>query len=210
MAASMSYSQLVLDIQTYAERSEQAFIDQIPRMIMLAENRIASEVRGLGYLRIVNGTLQKGNPVIPKPTRWRETGFVYVHHDSKIKFLKQRSYVFCKNYWPNVTLEGVPEYYADYDYEHFFMAPTPDSAMSFELAYFERPAPLDETNQTNWTTQYAPQLLLYGSLLEAQPFLKQTSRLAEFQSLFDRASAAVTAEAERRIAGDQTLQRTTG
>jgi hypothetical protein len=66
------------------------------------------------------------------------------------------------------------------------------------LTYYERPQPLDDTNQTNWTTRYAPQALLYASLLEAQPFLKQSERIAEFQGLYDRAVGILSSEDTRR------------
>lgn len=208
MAEVMTYGSLKQDIQTYAERSDSPFVDQIPRFIMLAENRIASEVRGLGYLRFVNGTMGTGDNTIEKPVRWRETGcFSITTAAGEVIFLTQRGYTFCRSYWPKASLTDVPKHYGDYAYEHFVIVPTPNSNYSFELGYFERPEPLDDTNQTSWTTQYAPQLLLYASLLEAQPFLKLTQRIAEFQALFDRAAAAVQAEAERRITGDQSMNR---
>jgi hypothetical protein len=210
MAESMTYNSLVADIENYSERSDQPFLSQIPRFIMLAENRIASEIHGLGYLRFVEDILATDNPVVPKPARWRETASLFIVTDQGAVFLKQRSYTYCKSYWPDKSINGVPAYYCDYDYEHFLITATPDRDYAFELAYHERPTPLDDTNQTSWTTRYAPQLLLYATLLEAQPFLKLPERVAEFQALFDRASAAVTAEAQRRLGGDQALMRTTG
>jgi hypothetical protein len=96
-------------------------------------------------------------------------------------------------------MTGVPRYFADYDYEHFFIAPTPDIAYPFELSYYERPTPLSPSMQTNWTTQYAPQLLLYASLLEAMPFLKTGERMAEFQALYDRALQGVMKEDQERV-----------
>lgn len=210
MAESMTYNLLKQDIQGYAERSDSPFIEQIPRFIMMAENRIASEVRGLGYLRFVNSAMNVGNNTIEKPARWRETGsFSIVTSNDEVVFLTQRGYTFCRSYWPNPALTDVPKHYGDYAYEHFIIVPTPADNYSFELGYFERPVPLDDTNQTNWTTQYAPQLLLYASLLEAQPYLKLTQRIAEFQALYDRAAAAVDMEAQRRLAGDQSMTRTT-
>lgn len=210
MAEAMTYASLVSDIRTYAERSDASFIAQVPRFIMLAENRIAAEVHGLGYLKFVSGALSADNHVLPKPARWRETSSLFIVVNNEAKFLKQRGYQYCKGYWPDTALSDEPAYYADYGYEHFLIVPTPDAAYTFELAYHERPAPLDDTNQTNWTTQYAPQLLLYGALLEAQPFLKNTERIAEFQALYDRAAGAVTNESSRRMAGDQSLARTDG
>ena len=87
------------------------------------------------------------------------------------------------------------------------VAAKPDQAYNFELAYFERPLPLDETTQTNWTTQYAPQLLLYATLLEAQPFLKLDQRATEFKGLYDLARQDLLEESQRRLFGDQALLR---
>ena len=210
MSATMTYSQLVEDVKQYAERFDQPFIAQIPRFIALAENRIATEIRGLGYVRYVTGSFTPADPVVEKPSRWRETSSWFYVKAGKVVFLKQRGYSYVRSYWPDLSQTGDPEYYSDYDYEHLLVVPTPSNPMAFELAYFERPLPLSESNQTNWTTQYAPQLLLYAALIEAQPFLKRPERIAEFQGLFDRAAAAVSNEAQRRLGGDQTLIRTEG
>jgi hypothetical protein len=210
MATAMTYSLLLKDIETYAERRDEPFIQQIPRFVMLAENRIASEVKGLGYLRFVSGKLTPNNGVTQKPVRWRETASWLVQVGDRAEFLLQRGYTFCRFLWPTADTTGVPQYYCDYDYEHLLVVPSPDADYSFELSYFERPEPLSESNQTNWTTQYAPQLLLYAALLEAQPFLKRPERTVEFQALFDRSATAVGAEAQRRLIGDQALQRTVG
>ena len=206
----MTYASLIEDIKTYAERKDSPFVEQVPRFIMMAENRIASEVRGLGLIRVVSGIFTTTESIIPKPTRWRETLSFHVVTDNSFSVLKQRGYTYLRAVWPDATQLGVPEFYADYDYEHFLVAPTPEVGSTFEIQYHERPIPLSEANQTNWTTQYAPQLLLYASLLEAQPFLKLPERTAEFQALFDRASAALLAETQRRLNGDQSNSRTVG
>lgn len=208
MAEAMTYNSLIEDVVNYSERSDQPFTLQIPRLIMMAENRLASEVKGLGHVRYATGELVPGEAVLVKPTRWRETTSLFLNIGGRAHFLNQRSYTFCRSYWPEASERSEPEYYADYDYEHMLVAPTPDKVYPFELAYFERPLPLSEENQTNWTTRYAPQLLLYATLLEAQPFLKRSERIAEFQALYDRAVAAVGTESQRRMGGDQSLQRT--
>ena len=92
-----------------------------------------------------------------------------------------------------------PYYYSDYDYEHWFICPTPDLQYSFELQYYERPEPLSSTKQTNWTTQYAPQVLLYATLMEAMPWLKTSERIPEFQALYTQALSSITKEDQERI-----------
>ena len=48
VAAVMTYTSLVNDIQTYLERTDQQTLDKIPQFIMLAEQIIASEIKFLG------------------------------------------------------------------------------------------------------------------------------------------------------------------
>lgn len=195
-ATAMTYTSLIKDIEEYAERHDPPFVNQIPRFVMLAENRIASEIRGLGLLKIIKGAMN--GAVLQKPERWRETVSVNVTIGTQRKILHQRSYEYCRMYAPNAAITNEPKYYSDYGYEHWLIVPTPPSAYQFEVSYYERPEPLSTNNQTNWTTQYAPQLILYASLLEAQPFLKLDSRVATFQSFYSGAGEAVTNEAKRR------------
>ena len=208
MAESMTYDSLVQDVIYYSERDDQPFLNQIPRFIMLAENRMAMEVRGLGYFRIVATNLVPTSPYLVKPTRWRETAGMYIiTPQGQIKFLKQRSLTFIATYWPDVTMTGEPEYYSDADYEHWAFAPVPNAAYVTQIGYFERPTPLSSADQTSWTTQYFPQGLLYATLMEAQPFLKRPERTQEFQALYDRAVASHQNEVNRRLQGDQALIR---
>lgn len=194
--AGMTYDSLVADIQNYAERNDNPFLAQIPSFISMAENRLAMEVKPLGYVRVANGNLS-GNTLV-KPARWRRTKSFSITISGQRRYLFERKYEYCRTYAPDPAATDAPKYYADYDYEHFFIAPTPDSNYAFELSYYERPTPLSASIQTNWTTQYAPQLLLYSSLLEAQPFLKMPERIAEFQALYDRALKALIDEDQSR------------
>lgn len=200
MPASMTYQSLTNDIQVYCERSDSPFVDQIPRFIMLAENRIAQEVRGLGSMAFVQSTLITGNPILAKPNRWRETvSFTITLADGTKKALMPREFQYLRAFWPDQSATDEPRYYSDYDYEHFYLAATPDDDYAFELAYYERPEPLSDDSSVNWFTQYCPQLLLYASLLEAQPFLKLDGRTQQFQALYDRAVQALGNESMRRM-----------
>lgn len=197
MPAVMTYDSLVQDLKDYCERSDSPFANKIPNFIFMAENRIASENKPLGFVRTVQGTLA-GNTLV-KPVRWRKTRSFSLIIGAERKFLYNRAYEFLRTYWPDPSKTSEPYYYADYDYEHFFIAPTPNLQYSFEIQYYELPEPLSESNQTNWTTQYAPQALLYATLMEAMPFLKTSERIAEFQGLYDRAIQAVVKEDQTRL-----------
>lgn len=209
MAEVMTYNSLVTDTRTYVERQDVDFLVQIPRLIMMAENQLAQEVRNLGFRRAVTGTFVVANQTLAKPARWRRTvslnyGLSAASTAAR-NFVLPRSYEFCRAYWPVPATTGNPKYYADYDWENWLLVPTPVAAYPFELIYHERPQPLDATTQVNWTTQHAPQLLLFQVLLQCQPFLKNQALLATYQAMYGMAKAALDGEEHARVAaGDRT------
>jgi hypothetical protein len=196
----MTYDSLLEDVRRYLERgfteqSDQIVYDQLPRLVTLGERRIARELKIEGFIRAVTTPLQAGVPVYMKPDRWRDT--VSMSVDNKPIFA--RSYEYCRNYWPDEAETGTPGYYADYDYQHWLLVPTPATAQTLEILYYEQPRFLGPEFQTNWLTEYAPDTLLYATLLEATPFLKNDERIQTWQGLYDRAAQALNGEDLKRI-----------
>lgn len=196
MPVGMTYSSLINDIQNYCERDDDPFVAMVPTFIMLAENRIASENKPLGFLRTATGTFE--GPILKKPVRWRKTKSFSFIYQGRREYLYERGYDYCRTYAPDSTQLAVPRFYADYDFEHWFIAPRPSGTYAFEIQYYERPEPLSNEQQTSWTTRYAPQCLLYAALMEAMPFLKTSERIPEFQALYDRAIGAIVKEDSER------------
>jgi hypothetical protein len=202
MATTMTFTTLQQDVRRYLERgttyaSDPVVFEQIPRLINLAERRIARELKIQGFINVVSGTLQTGVSVYAKPDRWRDTVSINIGtgtNNNTRKVLFTRAYEYLLSYWPDRTATDQPEYYSDYDYSHWLYAPTPDADYPFEVLYYELPPLLDDAVQTNWLTEYAPQLLLYGTLLEATPFLKNDERIPVWQNMYDRAAAMLNGE----------------
>lgn len=198
----MTFTTLQQDVQRYLERgntlaSDPIVFEQIPRLINLAERRIARELKVEGFINVVTGTLSAGQSVYPKPDRWRDTVSINIGTGTTLntrKILFSRVYEYLRSYWPDALETDTPIFYSDYDYSHWLLAPTPDAAYPFEILYYELPPLLDDTVQTNWITEYAPQLLLYGTLVEATPFLKNDERIPVWQSMYDRAAAMLNGE----------------
>jgi hypothetical protein len=90
-------------------------------------------------------------------------------------------------------------YYGDYDYDHWALAPIPNSAYPLQIIYYSRIQPLDITNQENLLTREAPQALLYGTLLQAQGFIKNTDKLAMWKQYYDEAINALKGEDQKRM-----------
>lgn len=202
MATTMTFDTLKQDVQRYLERgatlaSDPIVHEQIPRLINLAERRIARELKVQGFIAVVTGSFVPGQSVYAKPDRWRDT--VSINIGTGPDFAKRttvyaRDYEYCRAYWPDESQTDTPVFYSDYNYANWLVAPTPDAAYPFEVLYYELPPLLDDSVQTNWLTEYAPQLLLYGTLLEATPFLKNDDRIATWQQYYDRAAAMLNGE----------------
>ena len=202
----MTYDSLTSTVEQYLERNDVAVVAQIPVAISLCEFEIAQEIKTLGQLQVAQSTLTEGNPVVVKPARWRKTvSMNYTDANGKKQPIFLRKYEYLENYWPNPNETSSPQFYSDYDYEHWFIAPTPDQAYAFEVLFYERIAPLSSENQTNWLTQYAPNAMLFGTLLQMMPFLKNDARLPVWQGMFDKAIAALKTEDTLRIGDRQTL-----
>ena len=203
----MTYDSLLVDVRRYLERgftpeSDALVYEQLPRLVTLGERRIARELKIEGFINPVQTPLAAGVAVYPKPDRWRDTVSMSVEN----KPLFARSYEYVRNYWPDETQTGTPEFYADYDYQHWIIAPTPAESKVLEVLVYQQPRLLGPSCQTNWITEYAPDLLLYATLLEATPFLKKDERIQTWQALYDRAAQAISGEDLGRIM-DRTANR---
>ncbi len=216
MATDVTYSSLVADVTNYIERGGSAVTDetvynQIPRLINAAERKIMQALKLQGTIEIlVDATgFTSGTSVIAKPDRWRQTvSFWYGSGTSSNSrtLLLPRSYDYLRNYWPDDSVTGAPAYYADYDYQHFLIAPTPDATYPIELLAYMQPEYLDETNQQNFFSNYTPNMLLYGTLLEAAPFLKDDERIQTWQGLWGFEAQTLGAQDLQRIL-DRTSKR---
>ena len=200
----MTYDSLNSTVLQYLERQDQSVVNAIPTFITLCEFEIAQEIKTLGQLSVVTSNMSASNPVLQKPARWRKTVSMTILGATEATPVLLRKFEYLKTYWPTVTLTGLPEFYADIDYDHWYFAPTPDQAYSFEVLYYERIQPLSSENQTNWLTQNAPNAMLYGTLLQAMPFLKNDAR-AIFQQKYSEAINALKTEDTTRVGDRQTI-----
>lgn len=205
-ASVMTYDSLVENVQSYLERTDTATIEKIPLFIMLAEQTIATEIKFIGNLQVVTANMTINNPVIQKPARWRKTVSMNItdaNGDRQPVLL--RRYEYLREYWPDQAQTDLPKFYTDYDAYHWLVAPTPSAAFAFEVLYYERLQPLDSSNQSNWFTNYAPQALLYGTLLQAMPFLKNDARIQMWKAQYDTAINALKAEDATRVGDRQAV-----
>lgn len=188
-----------------------------PHPYGVGDGLIITNVGGSGYnsgtppvAKTLTAVTQRGITYVSGATTEAltpDTGGLVSAAMEKKKFLLTRSLEYLQTYWPDPSVLGEPGYYADYDYYHFILAPSPLRPYPMQLTYYQLPPLLDDSNQTNWLTDIAPNLLLYRALLEAEPFLKDDPRVATWQGLYAEQGQALTGQDMDKIM-DRTSERT--
>lgn len=206
----MDYNSLVLEIQNYANRTDDFFIAQIPGFINKAMNRIYSEADSIGFEIFTFGNLTANNNQLQKPANWKNTISCSITDDrvnpATISFLEPRSFEFCRVYWPQPTTVAKPVFVADVlAYNSFYFAPTPDYTYPFQLIYHGLPL-FNAQNPENFLTLRYESLLLYACLFETLLWLKNDERIAAVEASFNRALQDVNKDRKGQIT-DRTSQR---
>lgn len=189
----MTYDSLVANIIDYMERTDADFVAAIPGLIALAESSIAAELKTFLQLTVVETNLATNQVILNKPARWRKT--VSMKVNGQPIMLRSQDYVAM---YQAESSNGVPLFYADYDYSNWNFAPKPDTTYPVEIIYYSEIQPLDENNQQNLFTAVAPQAMLYGSLLQAQGFLKALDKLPVWKQYYTDAITALKKEDNTR------------
>lgn len=205
-AATMTYNSLVQDIKDYLERGEETdetVRRQIPHVVNNSERMLADKLKVTGYLASYVSTMTTHENRIAKPQNWRATASINVGAPPSMNrrtILRARSYEYMRACYPDDRMLNVPEFYCDYDLEHWLVLPTPADAYNFEAMVYILPPLLDSHNQQNYLTKYAPFLLLYTCLYGMEPFLRNDSRIGTWKALADENFQAINAEDIRRMA----------
>ena len=177
-----TYSGLVDQIRNYTETDSNVLTTTIVNdFITQAELRIFREIDLDVFRSYEFATLTASNPFVALPGSTPST-MSFVRYASIYQTtgatanertrLLQKDVSYMNEYWPNRGNTGQPKYYAMWDQNTIYLAPTPNLAYNIELALNRNETGLSSTNTTTWVSQNAPQVLLYACLIEAFKYLK--------------------------------------
>ena len=181
-----TYSDLKTSVANYLARTD--LTDQIPDFIGLAERRMRREVRIRQMLVSATLTATAGNNKVTLPTDFLEArDFVVVGNPTQ-----PLNYVSPSALSRNAvsSTSGKPNEYTILA-EQFQLSPAPDFAYSLNLLYYAAPEFLSNSNASNEFLVNVPDMLLYASLLEAEPYIMNDARLQTWVAMYERASASV-------------------
>ena len=174
-----TYSGLKTTIADYLNRDDLTSV--IPSFITLAEAKFNRKLRVRQMVKRATATL--------------DTAFFAFPAD----FLQAKE--FQLNTSPITYLEFVTEKQGDLNRQSQYIStgkplqytivgtqleviPTPDAEYTGEITYYGKISALSDANTSNWLLDYAPDLYLYGALMEATPYLKDDERLGTWGQLY--------------------------
>jgi hypothetical protein len=169
----------------------------IPGFIQNCEATLYKTLRVRAMENALDVIIASGVAALPTSPAFIELKFAYVN-SSPVMPLKRVLPEQIYELWPNRTVTTTKPVYISTEGENFTFSPTPVDGVEVKGIYYGRLDPLSGLNKENWFTENAPDLLLYGSLLEAEPFLATDARIQTWASLYARAYAAVDGEEKRQ------------
>ena len=187
----MNYSQLVAEINSYTENQYQTA--DIDTFIKQAEQRIYNSVQFPAIRKNMTGTTTAGNKYLTCPNGWLATFSLAVIDPvtDEYSYLLNKDVNFIRAAYPSPSDQGKPEYYALFDQNTFILGPTPDNNYTMELHFYYYPESI-VTAGTTWLGDNFDSALLYGALLEAATFLKESSDqdvIKVYQARYDESMA---------------------
>jgi hypothetical protein len=174
-----TFSGLKTTIADYLNRDD--LTSTIPTFITLAEAKFNRKLRMRQMIKRATATID--TQYFAYPADWLQAK-EFILNTNPITYMEfvtdKQSNELRQN---QIIAVGKPKYYSIIGTQIEVIA-TPDSSYTGELTYYAKITALSDSNTSNWLLAYAPDLYLYGALLEATPYLKDDERLGTWSQLY--------------------------
>lgn len=188
-----TYAELVAAVGDWLDRADLA--SRVPTFIQMAEARL-NRLLADPEMDVTTTTTASSNATA-LPSDFAEMISVSVGHGK----LQSIGPVEFATY--NTSITGTPTRYAVIDNAIHF---APANASAVITMVYRRGIPaLGVTLPTNWLLARAPDVYLYGALVQASGFLSEDDRIGMWKAAFDEAIAELRQDGERRKWGAGTL-----
>lgn len=174
-----NYSDLKTSVANYLGRSD--LTSQIPDFISLAEIRLNRVLRIRQMLETATASTTGGDATVGLPSDFLQIRdlFIVGNPRTSLSFLSPSA--FSRD--ARADQSGKPVFYTMNGAE-FVLAPLPDTNYTISMLYYAKPTALSDATPSNVFMANAADCLLYGALIEAEPFLMNDARMAVWSSLF--------------------------
>jgi len=177
-----TYDELKTAVANWLDRDD--LTDRIPEFISLAEARFNRALR----LRSME-TKQTASTVASQRNYNLPTNYIQMRNFQINKSpIVTLSYVTPEIYdrlWGG-SQGGIPSFYTIIG-DEIQLGPIPGSVMTLEMLFYKRFDSLSASVATNWLLTNAPDIYLYATMLEAEPFIMNDERVALWSTFLDKA-----------------------
>ena len=176
-----NYSELQTAVANWLDRDD--LTARIPEFISLAEARFNRVLRLRSMEAKYTANTVAGQRNLALPTSYIQMRNFQVNGNP----LTPLSYVTPEIYdrlWGGST-SGIPNFYTILANEVSF-GPIPATVMEVEMLFYKKFDNLSGATTTNWLITNAPDIYLYGSMLEAEPFIMNDERVQLWAAALER------------------------
>lgn len=177
-----NYTALQASVASYLGRNDLSAV--IPDFISFAETRLSRDLRTRLMLKTATAPTVAADARVALPTDFLEIRDLFVQGNPRMPVTYLSPSAFTRN--ARADESGLPVFYTILESE-ILLAPKPDTVYTIEVLYYGKPVVLSNANPSNVFLVNYPDALLYGSLLEAEPYLINDARSQTWAALFDRA-----------------------
>jgi len=176
-----TYTELKTSLADWLNRSDLTSV--IPDFISLAEAQIERQLRTRQMIVRANATFAAAAEYGTVPDDFLETKSIKLN-TNPITALQFQT-IDAMDSLSNTTYlsSGKPLYFSVVG-SQFRLLPIPDGAYTAELVYYAKLTKLSSTVATNFLLTQAPDVYLYGALLQAAPYLQDDARISVWSSLY--------------------------
>mgnify|MGYP001162780407 FL=1 len=203
----MNFTQLKTSIQRFIEDDSTELDTSIPEIIKQAESMIFSRLPNLPCFRQTlssNFVIGTATYDVANARMIRQVQFT--NSSSNVIFLKHRTDSYIRDFSPNVTTQGDPEFYATKNATtsgiQILVSPVPSATLSYEVDFIGLETGLSANNANSWIGDNAEQVLLSACLYETSTFLKAPDTVNLYKQQFDEAIALFQQEMQRNYASE--------
>lgn len=190
-----TYSDLVTAVTEWLARDQDAtLIARIPSFITLCEAKLN---RGLHHMKMEKRSYATFNiattepEFVSLPSDFQSMRRIRLSSATNKPHLDYKSQVQLDELRRNNNnAAGTPRYFTIFGSEIEF-APTPSSNETIEMVYRANLPALSADNSTNWLITLAPDIYLYGTLLESAAYMQQDERVSLWTAGFAQALDAL-------------------
>ena len=189
-----TYSELKTAVANWLNRDDLTTV--IPDFISLAEARIARDLRHWKQEKRVTTDVDERYENLPndfieiRQIQHTAGGAISSISSVEMEKLRGASDVAGKPKYTRLTADQI-EFY-----------PTPDTSYNISMLYYGRIPALSDAEPDNWLLRDAPDVFLYGALLQSAPYLVDDARVQVWAGLYQSGIEALNVENEKaRVSG---------